>query len=227
LNMVYFNAMFIPVTLVWSMLLASMLHRRPRGAGAIRAALFVSLFVSLTAGGIAWRSMYHPTHGMINGVLTALGLGPVDFLNQPRLALPAIVLMNVWRWFPLCVVILMAGMRRIPSEMFDLATTDGASHWQMIRHVSVPLLRRSWAICVILLVVISLRSFEEIYVMTLDGGPSTWSTTLPFLLYRTSMQCFDLGTTTTIAAILALIIGLCVFILYGIGWRQFGDRRIQ
>jgi len=226
LNTVYFDAVFVPGTLAASLVLAVLLHRRPRGASGIKAALFASLFVSLAASGIAWRTLYSPANGLVNGLLGLIGVGPVDFLRNPRLALPAIAAMNVWRWLAPCTIILLAGMRRIPNEIYDLAATDGASRWDMVRHVTLPMLHTPGIVCTVLLVLVSLRSFEEVYVMTLDGGPATWSTTMSFLLYRGSMEWFDLARTMTVAVMVALTIGLGVFLLYARGWRYFTSRRI-
>ena len=225
LNTLYFTAVFIPGTLVVSVVLAILLHRRPPGAVMFKTVLFASCAVSVVSAAVAWKTMYDPRHGLINGLLVLIGADPVDFLRRPWLALPAIAAMEVWRWFPVCTVVLMGGLRRIPRQVYDLAITDGATRWEIVRHVTVPMLRRPGMLCLVFLALVSLRTFEGVYVMTEDGGPATWSLTLPFLLYREGCLRFHLGTASALAVGMVFSIGLCAFLLFVTARRHFTSGR--
>jgi len=231
LHTLYFDAVFVPGTLLVSSVLAILLHWGParhagrRRGALLEAVLYASFFVSLVASGIAWRTMYRPDDGLVNGLLMLAGCERVDFLNEPHLVLPSIAIMNIWRWFPICTVILYAGLRRVPRDVREQALIDGATRCGVIRNVTFPMMRRPGIICAVLLVVISLRAFEDVYVMSRDGGPATWAITVPFLIYRTSIERFDLGLAMSMAIMLAFIIGLFVFLLYAMCKSHFVPAR--
>ncbi len=225
LHTLYFDAVFVPGTLLVSSVLAILLHWRRRRGALLEAVLYASFFVSLVASGIAWRTRYRPDGGLINGLLMLAGCEPVDFLHEPHLVLPSIAIMNIWRWFPICTVILYAGLRRIPGDVREQALIDGATRFGVTRHVTFPMMRRPGMICAVLLIVISLRGFEDVYVMSRDGGPATWAITVPFLMYRTSIEQFDLGPAMSIAIMLAFIIGLFVFLLFAMCKSHFVPAR--
>ena len=118
-----------------------------------------------------WRYLYHPQYGLVNAGLGALHLPAIDWLGDPRWAMPAIILMSVWHGVGYPLVIFLAGLQGVPEELYDAAHIDGAGGWQRFRHITVPLLSPTTFFVIVTAIINSFQVFAETYVMT-QGGPA-------------------------------------------------------
>ncbi|WP_406126988.1 sugar ABC transporter permease [Streptomyces canus] len=183
LNTLYFVAVGIPLTMVLSLAVAVALNSGiQRAKGFFRVAYFAPVVTSIVAVAVVWRYLYKPD-GMINSVLSVVGISGPDWLNDPNWSMPALIVMAVWRHFGIPMVIFLAGLQSIPPELHEAAVVDGASRWRAFRSVTLPLLRPTTLVVAILLSISYLQFFEEPFVMT-SGGPLDSTTSISYYAYQ-------------------------------------------
>ncbi|MFF0083155.1 carbohydrate ABC transporter permease [Streptomyces canus] len=183
LNTLYFVAVGIPLTMVLSLAVAVALNSGiQRAKGFFRVAYFAPVVTSIVAVAVVWRYLYKPD-GMINSALSVVGISGPDWLNDRTWSMPALILMAVWRHFGIPMVIFLAGLQSIPSELHEAAVVDGASRWRAFRSVTLPLLRPTTLVVAILLSISYLQFFEEPFVMT-SGGPLDSTTSISYYAYQ-------------------------------------------
>lgn len=156
--------------------------------------------------GLIWRFMYNPTSGIINGLLREYGLTKtyIEWLAHPNLALPSVILADVWRGYPFVMIILLAGLQAIPRELYEAARVDGASALQEFRHITIPLLKRMIIIAVALDTIWQFRRFGLIYNMTL-GGPGHVTEILSLYVYKQYFRYFNFEYASALAVVMAII----------------------
>ena len=142
-----------------------------RGSALFRTVFFLPVVTTLVAVAVVWRYLYHPRFGLLNQLLGAVGIGPIDWLGDPRWAMPAIILLAVWKNFGFNMVIFLAGLQTIPERLYEAARLDGAARWQQLRHVTLPMLAPTFVFVGVMTMIGYLQLFAEPYVMT-QGGPA-------------------------------------------------------
>jgi multiple sugar transport system permease protein len=173
--------------------------------GLFRTLLFLPVVTSLVAVAVVWRYLYHPRFGLLNYGLSLLGLAPLDWLGSPHLAMPAIMLMSVWKNFGFNMVIFMAGLQGIPPQLYEAASIDGAGRWQQFRHVTLPMLAPTSVFVGIMTLIGNFQLFAEPYVMT-RGGPSNSTLSLVLYMYDEGFRWWNLGYAAALAFVLFGII---------------------
>ena len=144
LNTAYFVVIGVPLSIGTSLGAALLLHSRlARGQAFFRTALFAPVVTTLVAVAVVWRYLFHTRYGFLNYALAAVGIEPIDWLGDPAWAMPAIVLLSVWKNFGYNMVILLAGLQAIPQDLYEAARLDGARRWALFRHITVPSLAPS------------------------------------------------------------------------------------
>ena len=192
----------LPATLLVALAGALLVHSRlARFRGLYRTIFFAPVVTTLVAVAVVFRYLYHPRYGLLDHMLAAIGLPAIDWLGDPRWALPAIALLSVWRNFGYALVILVAGLGAIPVSLYEAARLDGASAWQQFRHVTLPGLRPTLVFVSVLTTVGLFQSFAEPYVMT-RGGPLNSTTTIALLMYQQGFRWWSMGRAAAIAFIL-------------------------
>jgi len=195
----------LPVAI--ALVLVSVMNRsRIRGLTGFRTLLFLPYIVAPTAVAVIWRWLLAPD-GPINSSLTAVGLGSVTrpWLGDFTLALPSIGLVGTWVMFGLVLVLLIAGVQKIPTELYEAARIDGAGAWWEFRAVTLPGLRYEIAVVLVLTVTAALRNFDIVYVMT-AGGPGTSTLVPSYLVYRQAFVVGEIGGAAAIGVVLAALI---------------------
>jgi multiple sugar transport system permease protein len=192
-----------------------------RGGWAVRllraAILFPSVIPSVAAG-MVWLVLMDPSLGLLNLLLRAAHLGPWTWIDSPRTVIPSLILIDVWQWTPFVALIVLGGLQALPRDPYEAARIDGASDWQVFRHLTLPLLEPVLWVAVMLRSVDLLRIFDTIYVMT-QGGPGTASTSLNIYAYQQGFQYFHVSY----AAVLMLAL-LAVVVLFNVGIHQASRR---
>lgn len=170
-----------------------------------RSAVFVPITMSLVVTALVFQLIYTTSGGLANQLLTALGLPPVSWLTDPRLALWSIVLMRLWRASGYYSLIVLAGMQNISKDVLEAAAIDGASYLRTVWYILLPLLKPVIAFVVITSMIWGLQLFDEVWVLT-RGGPISSTTTMVTYLYQNAFLFFRFGYAAAISYVLTLII---------------------
>jgi multiple sugar transport system permease protein len=205
-NTFYFVLVGGPLSLLAALGAALLVNARlARFKGFFRTIYFAPFVTTLVAVAIVWRYLYHPTYGLLNYALGGLGIGPVDWLGSPRWAMPAIIVMAVWKSFGYNMLILIAGLQAIPDELYEAAVLDGAGAWRQFRHVTLPMLAPTMVFVGLVTMIGYFQVFAEPYVMT-QGGPLRSTTTMVLLMYEEGFRWWRMGYAAAIAFVLFVVI---------------------
>ncbi|MGH7724856.1 MAG: carbohydrate ABC transporter permease [Candidatus Eiseniibacteriota bacterium] len=185
-----------------ALLLASKLARFK---GFFRTVYFAPVVTTLVAVAIVWRYLYHPTYGLIDHGLMAIGLPAIDWLGDPRFAMFGIVLLAVWKNFGYNMLIFLAGLSNIPDELYEAAELDGAGAWSRFMHVTLPSLAPTFLFVAVITMIGHFQVFSEPYVMT-QGGPLQSTTTIVLLMYQEGFRWWRIGGASAIAFLLFAIV---------------------
>ncbi len=185
--------------------LAARLRRTTWYSALLRTAYFFPFIASLVVVGVIWRFLLDPQVGLVDAWLGDLGVSPPDWLQSTSLALPAAIVVGIWKNVGFTMIILLAGLKGVPEHLYEAARLDGARGFQLTRYVTLPSIRPTILLAAIMLTINSLQVFDLVYVMT-QGGPLNSTDTLVTMLYREGFQYFHLGYASAIAWVLFLII---------------------
>jgi len=201
-NTLYFVVVAAPLSIAVSFGAALLLHARvTRWKPAFRTALFLPVVTTLVAVAVVWRYAFHPRIGLLNALVAPLGIGPIDWLGDPRFAMPAIILMTIWKTFGFNMVILVAGLQAIPEGLYEAARIDGAGTVARFRHVTLPMLAPTLTFVTVMTVIGDLQLFAEPYVMT-QGGPANATLSVVLLMYLEGFRWWNMGHAAAIAFVL-------------------------
>jgi multiple sugar transport system permease protein len=204
-NTLYFVVVAGPLSVLVSLAAALLVHARAtRLRGLFRTIYFVPVVTTLVAVAIVWRYLEHPKYGLLNYALSFAGIGPIDWLGDPRFAMPAIVLLAVWKNFGYNMLILVAGLANIPDEQYEAARLDGAGWWGQFVHVTLPGLAPTFFFVAVITMLGNFQIFAEPYVMT-QGGPLRATTTVVLLMYEEGFRWWRMGLSAAIAFVLFVI----------------------
>jgi multiple sugar transport system permease protein len=183
--------------------LALLLNSQMRGRGIFRASLLVPMMLPAVVVGVVWRLMLNPNFGAINGTLKQFGINTesLTWTASPKLAMVSVIVVDVWQWTPFVFLVLLAGLQAIPLEPYEAALIDGSSRWQTFRHVTLPLLKPSILIVLLLRTMDLLRVFDQIFILT-EGGPGFATETISLYIYRTAFRFFDFGYAAAMSFVL-------------------------
>ncbi len=218
-NTAYYAVLTVPAFLIFSLLLAILVNRSLKGINIFRAIYFIPVVTSVTAISIVWKWIYNPEFGILNFLLGFIGVSPKQWLSDSKLAMPCIAIMSIWHGVGYDMMISLAGLKGIPSQLYEAAKIDGASRIQMFLWITLPLLTPTLFFLLVINLIGSFQVFGEIYVMT-DGGPGNATLTYSYFLYQNAFTWFKMGYASSLGYVLFLII----FILTLIQFRFLGRR---
>ena len=205
-NTFYFAFVGGPLTIAVSLGAALLLNSKlVRFKGFFRTLYFTPFVTTLVAVAIVWRYLYHTRYGLFNYGLGKIGLGPIDWLGDPHWAMPAIILMAVWKSFGYNMLIFIAGLQAIPEELYDAAQIDGASPWRQFWSITLPMLAPTLVFISVITMIGYFQLFAEPYVMT-QGGPLRSTTSVVLLMYEEGFRWWRMGYAAAIAFVLFIVI---------------------
>jgi multiple sugar transport system permease protein len=203
-NTLFFVVVGVPLSIGVSLAAALLLHSPlARLKSLHRTAMFVPVVTTLAAVAVVWRFILHTRYGLVNDLLANLGLSPVDWLGDPRWAMPAIVLLSVWKNFGYNMIILLAGLQAIPGEQYEAARLDGAGPASSLWYLTLPALGPVLVMVSIITMAAHFQLFAEPYVMT-QGGPAERTVTVLYLMYEDGFKWWSLGSGSAVAFVLFL-----------------------
>lgn len=199
------------------LLVALGLNRRLFGRTAYRALYFTPVITAMVAAGVVWNLLFDPVSGMVNIGLRTVGLHGPNWLGDPGWALPAVMIVGIWKRLGFNMVIYLAGLQAIPATLQEAAAVDGAGPWQRFWAITWPLLTPTTVLLAIMSVIDAFQTFDHIFVMT-SGGPLGATEVLPMYLYSQGFRLFHLGY----AAAVGWVIFVVIFLATLLQWRLFG-----
>ena len=208
LNTLYFSVVAGPLTILVALGTALLLDARlARFKAFFRTIYFAPVVTTIVAVAIVWKYVYHPRVGLLNRFLDSIGIAGPDWLGDPQWAMPAIIVLSVWKNFGYAAVIILAGLQNVPEELYEAARIDGAGPLRQFWFVTVPELTPTFVFVSITIGIQSLQIFAEPYVMTPDGGPLNSTLTIVMLMYREGFRWWHMGLGSAIAfAFFALVL---------------------
>jgi multiple sugar transport system permease protein len=177
----------------------------PSWSGPLRTVLILPLAITPVAAIFTFRMMLNPTLGVVNYLMQSVGLPPQDWLGSPNLAMFTLVVVDAWHWTPFIILILSGGLAALPAEPTEAAQIDGATEWQTLRFVTLPMLFPFMVVAVLLRAIDALKAFDAFYVLT-GGGPGRSTTTLNVFAFKEALEFTVLGRGAAIAILMMLII---------------------
>ena len=204
----YFTGIAVIAETILGVAAALILNRAFVGKSVAKLLLLLPLVATPVAVGIVFNLFYDPTIGLANFVLKSLGLPQGHWVSHADSVIPSLILVDVWQWTPMITLIVLAGLAGLSEEPVEAARVDGASEWQILRHVTIPMVMPVILTAMILRLIDALKTFDIIFAMT-GGGPGYASETLNILGFKYSFEYFRMGQSSVILVALFLIVFLC------------------
>lgn len=198
-NTLYFVIVGVPLSILVSLSAAVLLQdAAARATAFFRTALFAPVVTTVVAVAVIWRYLFHTRYGWINYALDGIGIAPVDWLGDPQWAMPTLILFAVWKNFGYNMIILLAGLQAIPTDLYEAARIDGANRWQQFRHITLPGLQPMLLMVAILTTAGYFQLFAEPYVIT-EGGPVQSTLSVLYLMFEEGFKWWNLGMASAVA----------------------------
>ena len=205
-NTTYYVVMATPLAIAISLGAAILLNSKLiKYKGFFRLSYFIPYITTLVAVAIVWRFIYHPKFGILNYFLGLFGIDPLDWLGNPVLAMPAIVIMSVWKSFGYNMIIFLAGLQNIPEDLYEAASLEGANEWQKFKAITIPMLAPTTLFVSIITIVGYFQLFAEPYIMT-QGGPLNKTLSIVGYMYQEGFRWWNMGYSASISFVLFFII---------------------
>nr|WP_079724356.1 sugar ABC transporter permease [Pseudoxanthomonas indica] len=219
-NTLYFVIVGVPLSIAVSLGAAMLLHAPlARFKALFRTALFAPVVTTLVAVAVIWRYLFHTSYGLVNWALGHLGIAPIDWLGDPRWAMPTIILFAVWKNFGYNMVIFLAGLQTIPQDLYEAARIDGASKWRQFRHITLPMLGPVLLVVAVITVSGYFQLFAEPYVIT-RGDPLQSTVSVLYFMFEEGFKWWKLGRASAVAFLLFAIILAVTTVMLRLGKRR-------
>jgi multiple sugar transport system permease protein len=197
--------MYVPVVVILAMLLALFSNQRKPGMGAIRAIIFIPVVTSFVVVSIIWGMLLNKDVGLINSILSTLGFSRISFLMDKENALPTIAMISIWKNVGYSVIVLAAGLKSIPGEMYEAAIVDGANNWQRFWNITLPMISRQLMFVTVWATLGAFQVFIPVYSLT-HGGPSRATNVIVYYIYSKAFQFGEMGYASAMSMVLLLIL---------------------
>ncbi|SEG52477.1 carbohydrate ABC transporter permease [Bosea lathyri] len=210
----YFTILAVVLPVFFGTAAALVFHREFPFRGVLRTIFVMPMMATPVAVALVWTMMFHPQLGVLNYLLSLVGIGPQNWVYDPNTVIPTLILVEVWHWTPLVMLIVLGGLAGLPREPYESALIDGANSWHMFRHITLPLVWPFIMVAIVIRSIDALKAFDTIFVIT-QGGPGTASETLNIFLYLQAFQFYKIGYASAVVVIFfVIIIMLSLLLLY-------------
>ena len=205
--------------------LALLLDRNIRGMSVLRTMFILPMMIAPVVVGLMWRYMYHPTVGTFNRLLDSLGLPKVDWLGQH--ALTSVIIADIWQWTPFIFILSLAALQSLPRSALEAARIDGATSWQQIVHIKIPLMMPVLIVTALLRLIDAFKVLEVILVMT-EGGPGLSTEILALRISRTATEFRELGVAAAMSNYLLILLLMLTVAMFGFTrWQEKRAAKIR
>jgi ABC-type sugar transport system permease subunit len=204
-NTFQYAIMTVPTVIVIALVVALIIFQLPKAQGFFRGTVYFPLITPIVIAANIWAYIVNRDFGPLNAILKVVGVTPIDWLGNPTWAIPAIVMMEIWRGFGFYVIIFFAALQAVPKELYEAARIDGALGLRIIWSITLPLLRPAMGFCFIMATIFNFQLFDAVYVLT-KGGPAWKTTTVSWYVYQQAFESDNVGFASTMGVVLLLII---------------------
>ena len=208
----YFTALSVFFPMVLGVAAAVCFHKNFPGRGIARTIFIMPMMATPVAIALVWTMMFHPQLGVLNYLLTSMGLPPSAWVYESSTVIPTLVMVETWQWTPLVMLIVLGGLASLPTDPYEAAVLDGANGWQIFWHVTLPLVWPFIMVAGVIRGIDALKAFDTIFVIS-NGGPGTSSETLNILLYLQAFSFYDMGYASAIVVIFFVIIMMVTMLM--------------
>jgi multiple sugar transport system permease protein len=204
-----YTLLITPIIFILAFILAQLVNLPLRGVGFFRTAYFLPVVIGLGTSSLLWVWLLNERVGLFDAILLSLGIieRPIVWLADPQYVMPAIIVSVVWKTVGFTMILLLTGMQAIPDELYDAAMVDGAGYLARIRYIMLPLLRRTFALALILSVIGSYLGFDQFFIMT-RGGPQNSTISVVYWIYTNSFTYFKMGYGAALSIVLLVILAV-------------------
>ena len=214
LHTLVFTALAVAAPLVLGTAAALVFHQKFAGRGFWRGAFVLPMMATPVAIALVWVMMFHPQQGVLNYLLSLVGIPASEWVYSPMLAIPCLVLVDIWQWTPLVMLIVLGVLASLPTDPFEAAYMEGATRWQTLRYVTLPLLMPFIMVAAVVRLIDALKTFDTIYVIT-QGGPGTSSETINLYLYLQAFSFYQIGKASSVVVVFfVLVVGLSLLLFW-------------
>ncbi|MET0441223.1 MAG: sugar ABC transporter permease, partial [Casimicrobiaceae bacterium] len=214
LRTLYFGVLSVVFPVVLGVIAALVFHRRFRFRGLARTIFILPLMATPVAIALVWTMMFHPQQGVLNYLLSLVGIPPLLWVYSPTLVIPSLVLVEIWHWTPLVMLIVLGGLAALPVEPYESARLDGATEWQLFRFITLPLVAPFLLVAAVIRTIDAIKAFDTIYVIS-QGGPGTASETINLYLYLQAFAFYNIGNASAVVVVFfAIILALALLLLH-------------
>lgn len=200
-----FASAVVSAEMVLGVGLALLLDRDIRGLSVLRTLFILPMMIAPIVVGLMWRYMYHPTVGVFNRTLVSLGFDPIPWLSESRWALSSVIIADIWQWTPFIFILSLAALQSLPRSAIEAAKIDGATGWQQILHIKLPLMLPVLIVATLLRLIDAFKVLEVILVLT-NGGPGLSTEILSLRISRTASEFRELGLAAAMSNLLLLLL---------------------
>lgn len=216
LNTLYFIILAVPLSVSCSLALALLANTGLRGITFFRTAYFLPVVSSMIAVALVWSWMFNPEYGLLNYLLeVVVGVKGPAWLHSTTWAMPAMVIVTVWKGLGYSMIIFLAGLQNIPEDLYHAATMDGAGVWKRFRHITLPMLSPTTFFVLVITLINTFQVFEQTYVLT-RGGPANSTLTMSYYIYQNAFQYFQMGKAAALSYVLFAVIFVVTLIQFRI-----------
>ena len=208
----YFTLFAVALPVLFGVAAAVCFHRNFWGRGLARTIFIMPMMATPVAIALVWTMMFHPQLGVLNYLLTSVGLPPSAWVYDPDTVIPTLVMVETWQWTPLVMLIVLGGLASLPSDPYEAAVLDGANGWQVFCHVTLPLVWPFIVVAAVIRGIDALKAFDTIFVIS-NGGPGTASETLNILLYLQAFSFYDIGYASAIVVVFFVLVLLVTLLM--------------
>jgi len=219
-----YTALSVILPLIFGTFAAVVFHQKFPLRGFLRGVFIMPMMATPVAIALVWTMMFHPQLGVLNYLLSLVGIPPFAWVYDPGTVIPTLVLVEVWHWTPLVMLIVLGGLAAIPSEPFESAQIDGASRWQVFRYITLPLITPFLFIAGMIRMIDAVKSFDIIFAIT-QGGPGSASETINLYLYSVAFIYYDLGYGSAIANVIFAVTFVLASLYVWLLWPRAANAR--
>ena len=210
----FYTLLAVVLPLILGTLAALVFHEKFPLRGLVRGIFVMPMMATPVAIALIWRMMFHPQVGVLNYLISLIGLGPSEWVFNRHIVIPTLVMVETWQWMPLVMLVVLGGLAAVPTEPYESALIDGATRWQMFRYITLPMVLPFVMVAVIIRTIDALKSFDIIFAIT-QGGPGDASETINVFLYNQAFAYNNIGYASAIVIVFfALIVALSLVLLY-------------